>query len=104
MTDTTNLTYEEEQQAKVKREKEKRKRQAELDEAMLIGFMAGNMASVCVYDGCGRSSSKRVIMIVISCIQQQQNHKRADTRVWVPPRNKALKEATDNFPTSCVLT
>jgi hypothetical protein len=36
----------------------------------------------------------------ISRIQQQQNHKRAATRVWVPPRNKALKEATDNFPTS----
>jgi hypothetical protein len=45
MTGSTTLTYEE-QQAKAKREKEKRKRQAELDEAMLIGFMAGNIESV----------------------------------------------------------
>jgi hypothetical protein len=38
----TNETYEE----RMAREKAKRKRERELEEAMLIGFMAGNMGSV----------------------------------------------------------
>lgn len=57
MTDTANLTYEE-QQAKAKREKEKRKRQAELDEAMLIGFMAGNIGSVYTMDAAAQAASE----------------------------------------------
>jgi hypothetical protein len=57
MTDT-NLTYEEQQQAKAKREKEKRKRQAELDEAMLIGFMTGNMGSVYMMDAAAQTASE----------------------------------------------
>jgi hypothetical protein len=57
MTDTANLTYEE-QQAKVKREKEKRKRQAELDEAMLIGFMAGNIGSVYTMDAAAQAAGE----------------------------------------------
>ncbi len=57
MTDTTPLTYEE-QQAKAKREKEKRKRQSELDEAMLIGFMAGNMGSVYMMDAAAQATSE----------------------------------------------
>lgn len=56
MTDTP-LTYEE-QQARAKREKEKRKRQAELDEAMLIGFMAGNMGSVYMMDAAAQAASE----------------------------------------------
>jgi hypothetical protein len=59
MTDTaTTLTYEEEQQAKAKREKEKRKRQAELDEAMLMGFMAGNMGSVSMIDAAAQAANE----------------------------------------------
>jgi hypothetical protein len=57
MTDTANLTYEE-QQAKAKREKEKSKRQAELDEAMLIGFMAGNIGSVYTMDAAAQAASE----------------------------------------------
>ena len=57
MTDTANLTYEE-QQAKAKREKEKRKRHAELDEVMLIGFMAGNMGSVYTMDAAAQAASE----------------------------------------------
>jgi hypothetical protein len=57
MTDTADLTYEE-QQAKAKREKEKRKRQAELDEAMLIGFMAGNIGSVYTMDAAAQAASE----------------------------------------------
>ena len=57
MTDTANLTYEE-QQAKAKREKEKRRRQAELDEAMLIGFMAGNIGSVYTMDAAAQAASE----------------------------------------------
>jgi hypothetical protein len=57
MTDAANLTYEE-QQAKAKREKEKRKRQAELDEAMLIGFMAGNIGSVYTMDAAAQAASE----------------------------------------------
>jgi hypothetical protein len=59
MTDTANtLTYEEEQQAKAKREKEKRKRQAELDEAMLIGFMAANVGSVYMMDAAAQAANE----------------------------------------------
>ena len=57
MTDSANLTYGE-QQAKAKREKEKRKRQAELDEAMLIGFMAGNIGSVYTMDAAAQAASE----------------------------------------------
>jgi len=57
MTDTANLT-DEEQQAKAKREKEKRKRQAELDEAMTIGFMAGNMESAYMMDAAAQAASE----------------------------------------------
>jgi hypothetical protein len=55
MTDST-LTYEE-QQAKAKREKEKHMRQAELYEAMLIGFMAGNMESVYMMDAAAAQAA-----------------------------------------------
>ena len=58
MTDTTPLTYEEQQQAKAKREKEKRKRQSELDEAILIGFMTGNMGSVYMMDAVAQAASE----------------------------------------------
>ena len=57
MTDTPPLTYEE-QQVKAKREQEKRKRQSELDEAMLIGFMAGNMGSVYMMDAAAQAASE----------------------------------------------
>jgi hypothetical protein len=56
MTDNP-LTYEE-QQARAKREKEKRKRQAELDEAMLVGFMGGNIGSVYMMDAAAQAASE----------------------------------------------
>jgi hypothetical protein len=41
-----------------------------------------------------------------SHIEQQQtaNHKTAHTRVWVPPKNKALKESPQIIPANCVLS
>ena len=57
MTDTYPLAYEE-QQAKAKREKEKRKRQSELDEAILIGFRAGNIGSVYMMDAAAQAATE----------------------------------------------